>query len=88
MMTSVCGVTKASACIEKEIVSPSSSVMMLANSFCAVWERELSTPHSRSRLPNIRKPTSATDIGATSPAMTVTRIGKRMRVLRVTSLGW
>ena len=51
--------------------------------FCAVSERLRSTPHSRSRLPNIRKPTSATLCGETMPAITVTTIGNRMRVVFV-----
>ena len=58
---------------------PSSRVIRLASSFWAVWEREVSTPHSRIRLPNMRKPTSATEEGATRPAMTETTMGKRMR---------
>ena len=60
---------------------------MFANSFCAVCEREVSTPHSRRRFPNMRKPTSETDIGATSPAMIVTIIGNRMRVVLVMLFG-
>ena len=56
-------------------------VTMLASSFCADSESEFSTPHSRSRLPNIKKPTRATDLGATRPAMSVMRIGKQMRVV-------
>ena len=63
---------------------PSSRVMRLARSFWAVSERVFSTPHSRIRLPNIKKPTSATDEGATSPATADTRMGKRMRVRRDT----
>ena len=39
---------------------------------------------ARSRLPNIKKPTSATLAGATSPAMTVTTMGNRMRVSLLT----
>ena len=55
---------------------PKSSVMRFASVFCAVSEREFVTPHSRMRFPNIRKPTRATDFGATMSAMIVTRIGK------------
>ena len=36
------------------------------------------------RLPNIKKPTSDTDAGATSPATIDTTIGNRMRVRRLT----
>ena len=61
---------------------PSSSEMRLASTFCAVSESESSTRHSRRRLPNIRKPTSATLLGAAMPAMKVTKMGKRMRVVR------
>ena len=39
------------------------------------------------RLPNIRKPTRATDLGATRPAITVTTIGKRILVVFETSPG-
>ena len=58
---------------------PSSRVIRLASSFCAVWDRLESTPHSRIRLPNIRKPTRATEEGATRPAMTETTMGNMMR---------
>ena len=61
---------------------PSSSETRLASTFCAVSESESSTRHSRKRLPNIRKPTSATLLGAAMPAMKVTKMGKRMRVVR------
>ena len=61
----VCTVTNWSARMEKAMVMPSSSVMRLAKSFCAVSDRRLSTPHSRMRLPNIRKPTRETEAGAT-----------------------
>ena len=80
MIISVSIVTNCSARMLKEIVMPRSSVMILANSFCAVSDRRLSTPHSRRRLPNIKKPTRETDIGATKPAMMVTIMGNRMRV--------
>ena len=73
-----------SACIWLAMVMPKKMVMRLASTFWAVSEREFSTPHSRSRLPNIRKPTSATLRGATSPARTVTTMGKRMRVVLLT----
>ena len=57
--------------------------MRLASVFCAHSDRPRSTPHSRSRLPNIRKPTSAAESGATSEAMAETTIGNRMRVVLV-----
>ena len=53
------------------MVIPRKRVTRFARTFCAVSERELSTPHSRIRLPNIRKPISATESGATRPAMMV-----------------
>ena len=71
-----------SAVITGATERPSSSEMRLASTFCAVSESESSTRHSRSRLPNIRKPTSATLLGAAMPAMKVTKMGKRMRVVR------
>ena len=70
-----------------EMVMPSSSVMSLARTFCAVSERLPRQPHSRRRLPNIKKPTSDTDMGAIKPAITVTRMGKQMRSLRETLRG-
>ena len=80
----VAGWTNLSACMEKEMEMPSSRVMRLASSFWAVWDRVFSTPHSRIRLPNMRKPTSATEEGATSPATTDTRMGNRIRIRRDT----
>ena len=56
--------------------------------FCAVSLRVFSTPHSRSRLPNIRKPTSATLAGATSPAMMVTTMGNKILVSWLTLPFW
>ena len=52
-----------------------------------ISEREFKTPHSRIRLPNIRKPISATDSGATTPAITVITIGKRIFVSFETLFG-
>jgi len=66
---------------------PKSSEISFASTFCAASESESSTVHSRSRFPNIRKPTSATDLGAAMPAMPVTRIGKSMRVAFETLFG-
>ena len=77
----VSGRRNCSACIWQAMVMPSRMVIRLASTCWAVSDRESSTPHSRMRLPNIRKPTSATDAGATSPATTVIRMGKRMRVI-------
>ena len=80
---SVSGTRKLSACMRTATVSPSSRLMRFASTFCAVSDRLRSTPHSRSRLPNIRKPTSATLCGDTMPAITVTTIGNRIRVVFV-----
>ena len=87
IMTNVSHLINCSAFMEKEMVRPNSRVIRLARSFWAVLHRVGSTPHSRIRLPNIRKPTSATDAGATSPAITVTRMGNRIRIRRVTPWG-
>jgi len=76
----VLSVMKDAACMLAATVMPSIRVIRFASTFCAVSEREPSTPHSRMRLPNIRKPTSATERGAKMPAMTVTMIGKRIFV--------
>lgn len=69
-------INKVSAFILKAMVIPRSRETRLERTFCAVSERLFSTPHSRSRLPNIRNPTRETDIGATSPATKVTTMGK------------
>ena len=61
-------------CLEK-IDESSEYLLSLINE--DVYKRQ---PHSRSRLPNMRKPTRATLAGATSPAMTVTRMGNRILV--------
>ena len=56
-------------------------MIRFASTFCAVSDSEFNTPHSRIRLPNIRKPTSATAFGAKMPVMIVMTMGKRMRVV-------
>ena len=76
MIRRVCGLTKDSALILKATVIPRSRETRLERIFCAASERLFSTPHSRSRLPNIRNPTRETDIGATRPATKVTTMGK------------
>jgi len=86
MMSRVSNRTKASARMLKEMVMPSSSVMRLAREVCAVSERLPSTPHSRSRLPNIRNPTRETDAGEIRPTRKVTIMGNRIRVVLVTGL--
>ena len=78
------GCTNLSAVICPATVRPSTMVIRLASTFCAVSDRAFRTPHSRSRLPNIKKPTSATLAGATSPASTVTTIGNKIFVVLVT----
>ena len=80
----VSGRTNLSAVICPATVRPSTIVMRLASTFWAVSDRAFSTPHSRSRLPNIKKPTSATLAGATRPASTVTTMGKRILVVLLT----
>ena len=76
------------ACVKATVI-PKKSVIRLASTFCAVSDSELSTPHSRSRLPNIKKPISATESGAARPAiMPSPSIGNRMRVvLLILNLG-
>ena len=75
-----------SALIWKAIVIPRKIVIKLAKTFCAVSEIELRTPHSRIRLPNIKKPISETDSGATTPAIAVIMMGNRILVSLETSL--
>ena len=70
----------------KEMVIPRSRVIRLAREVWAVSERFPRTPHSRSRLPNIRKPTKDTEAGEISPTRKVTIIGKRILVVFVTGL--
>ena len=84
IIISVSQVTKASACIRKEIVIPSSSVIRFASVVCAVSDIVFNTPHSRIRFPNIKNPTSATEVGATSPTIIVTIIGNAMRMVLLT----
>ena len=43
------------------------------------WLRVFNTQHSRSRLPNMRKPTSATDWGEIIPTIMVTAMGNEIR---------
>ena len=88
MMMMVSHWTNLPAFMLEEMVRPSRMVMRLARVVCAVWDRLSSLRHSRSRLPNISIPTRDTDAGATSPAMMVTMIGKRMRVLRIPPAGY
>ena len=66
---------------------PRTSVMRFASMFCADSLRLFSTPHSRMRLPNMRKPMSSADLGAIAPAIIVTIIGKSMRVSFETEAG-
>ena len=73
---------KRSAVMVEAMVMPSSRVTRLASSFWAASESFFRTPHSRTRLPNIRKPIRATAVGANMPVRTVTRMGKRIRVVR------
>ena len=74
------GRTNLSAVICPATVRPSTTVIRFASTFWAVSLSAFSTPHSRSRLPNIKKPTSATLAGATMPAMIVTTMGNRILV--------
>ena len=67
--------------IREAMVSPSRMVIRFARTFCAVSDREFSTPHSRIRFPNMRNPISATAWGATRPTMTVTVMGNRIFVV-------
>ena len=85
---SVFGSRNFSACIWVAIVIPKKMVIKFASTFCAVSEREFNTPHSRSRFPNIRKPISETDSGATMPATTVITMGKSIFVSFDTFLSW
>ena len=79
--------TNHSAFILKLTLRPSSRVTRFASSCWADWLRLSSTPHSRMRLPNMRKPMSSALLGATAPAMMVTKMGNRMRVVFDTALG-
>lgn len=79
--------TNSSAFILNATEMPKSSVTRFASSFCALPERLSSTPHSRTRLPNIRKPMSSADLGAIVPATMVTKIGKMIFVALGTASG-
>ncbi len=80
-MSSVCGFRNCAACMLNAMEMPRKIVIRFASTFCAVSDSEFNTPHSRIRLPNIRKPTSATAFGAKMPVMIVMTMGKRMRVV-------
>ena len=62
------------------MVIPKSKVIMFEKVVCAVSERDLRTPHSLSKLPNINIPTSESESGAIKPAHTVTIIGNKIRI--------
>ena len=79
-MSSVSGRKKLSAFICDAIVMPRKIVTRFASTFCAVSERELSTPHSRIRFPNIRNPMSDEEAGTTAATTTVMTIGKSILV--------
>ena len=77
----VCTFRKFSARICEATVIPRRRVIRFASVPCAVSERLSRTPHSRIRLPNIRKPTSATLLGAIRPATIVMQTGNRIRAV-------
>ena len=62
-------------------------VTRLASTFCAVSDSEFSTPHSRIRLPNIRKKISSADPGATNAAIIRITMGNRIFVRLLTAAG-
>ena len=64
-----------SADIVEPIVIPSSNVTRLASSFWAELDSRSTTPLTLIRLPNIRLPIKATEIGAIMPAISVIIIG-------------
>ena len=84
-MTMVSILINCAAVICPAIEMPRKMVTRFASTFCAVSERESSTPHSRMRLPNIKNPTSETAVGAKIPAMSVMMIGNRIRVVLETA---
>ena len=88
MISRVSVLTKLSACILKEIVMPRNRVIRLARVFCAVSDMVPRTPHSRIRLPNMRKPTRETLVGAMRPTINVTTIGNAIRTLLETDEAW
>ena len=69
------------------IVMPRIRVIKLDSTFCAASERLFNTPHSRSRLPNIKKPMSAAERLDTMPATAVMRTGNRILVVFETEPG-
>ena len=87
MMASVPRLTNFSPVIAAEIEKPSSIVTMFAISFCAACERRSVTPLTRSTLPNMTKPSSATEAGAMRPPITVIAIGKRKSLVLETGRG-
>src|SRR5574344_1723525 len=86
MMSNVSAETNCSACMLNETLMPRSRVIKFVRAVRAVSASESSTPHSRTRLPNMRKPTSDTEAGAMSPVIMVTTTGNAMRTPFDTSL--
>lgn len=80
IISSVLNWRNSAAFILEATVIPKNRVITFASTFCAVSESELSTPHSRIRLPNMRKPISASASGANSATIIVTMMGKRIFV--------
>ena len=78
MMMSVSNCRNSLYSIFTETHRPKRMEMRFTSSFWAEAESELSTPHSRRRLPNMRKPTSGRDTGAMRPATTQMVTGKRI----------
>ena len=69
------------------MVMPRKMVIRFARGPWAVRDRFSSRPHSRIRLPNIKKPTRAMESGAISPAIRVTIMGNKIFVVLDTDLG-
>ena len=57
---------------------------MFASSFEDIFVSRSTTPDSRMRLPSMSEPTSGVANGTSVPTSSVTPIGKRIRVRRVT----
>ena len=71
-----------------EMASPRRMVTMLASSFWAPLASRSTTPLSRRRLPNMRKPISDAEGGANIPAARVMPMGKRIFAFLGTGFSW
>ena len=87
-MNSVRGLRNASAVAVAPTVRPRKMTTMFISSFCTVFDRRSTTPHSFIRLPSMRQPTSGAADGSSSAMITVMISGKRIFSVFDTGRSW